>query len=199
MHPEMRGPKKAAEDDRRTAWKLARTVIQEPSIDQAKIDLWLEDGLHPGDSPAHDFATEIAAELKAERERASLEIALILGKAAGLNKGDHVRIQDPRSHHYGKSAIIWYIRDGRVMVTMADPRSIGGSSRDSFLPEHLEKLDDPAPLNLERAVLLRFMRENADMHDNLTSTQERCTKLLFATRAMRQIIAELGGEDPGAP
>jgi hypothetical protein len=199
MHHEMRGPKKAAEDDRRTAWHIPRSSLSSQETDEAVV-AWVEDGRDPpGRDETYHLAVKIAAALEAERQRSALEIALVLGRAEGLNKGGHVRIQDPRSHHYGKSAIIWFIRDGRVMVTMADPQSIGGSSRDSFLPEHLEKLEDPAPLNLERAVLLRFMRESADMHDNLTSTQARCTKLLLAARSMRKRIAELGGEDPGDP
>lgn len=80
---------------------------------------------------------------------------------------------------------------------MGTPENNGGSETDIFLPEQLEKVEDPIHASLERPLLLRFMRENAEMYDNLTSTQKRCTVLLEATRALRQRIVELGGEDPG--
>lgn len=200
----MRSPKKAEEEDRRTAWGLMEVLMPDLTMSEdqaAQVDTWLEDGTPvPGFVPAHHLAPKIAAALEAERKKTTLEVAFVLSKQ-GVNdfgKNDHVRVQDPRSRHYGKSGLVWFVRDGRVMVSMAEPRSIGGSVSDSFLPEHLEKLEDPVPVNLERAVLLRFMRENAEMHDNLTSTQERCTVLLEATRALRQRIVELGGEDPGS-
>ncbi len=197
----MRSQKRAAEDDRRTSWKLALGFFPNPPVNEEQleqVEKWLEDG-QPSLPflPAHQLAVRIAAELEAERKRVTFEVASVFSRKADPKKGDHVRVEDPHSRHYGKSGLVWFVRDGRVMVSMADPRSIGGSVSDSFLPEHLQILEDPAPVNLERAVLLRFMRENAAMCENLTSTQERCTVLLEATRALRQKIVELGGEDPG--
>lgn len=201
MSNEMRSPKKAAEDDRRTGWKVAQeSLSNQEDVDEEDVLAWIEDGRDMSEpNELHHLAAKIAAALKDERNRVALEVALTLGKGGEFNKNDHVRVHDPRSRHYGKSGLVWFVRDGRVMVSMAEPRSIGGSVSDSFVPEHLERLEDPVPVNLERAVLLRFMRENADMHENLTSTQERCTALLFATRSLRQRIVELGGDDPGAP
>lgn len=197
----MRGAKQAAYDDRKTAWSLANEVLHDPSMSDEQVDQvkeWIDEGITPSHyMVSHRFAMRIVTELEAERNRTAAEVALVLGRGDDVKKGDHVRVEDPRSRHYGRGGIVWFIRDGRVMVSMADPRSIGGSVRDSFLPEHVAKLDEPAPINLERAVLLRFMRENADMNDNLSSTQDRCTLLLEATRSMRQKIVELGGEDPG--
>lgn len=201
MQPNMRSPKKAAEDDRRTGWKVAQeSLSNQEDVVSEDVIAWIEEGRDmPEPNEAYFLAAKIAAALKDERNRVALEVALTLGKGGEFSKNDHVRVHDPRSKHYGKSGLVWFVRDGRVMVSMAEPRSIGGSVSDSFIPEHLEKLEDPVPVNLERAVLLRFMRENAEMQENLTATQERCTVLLFATRSMRQKIVELGGDDPGAP
>jgi hypothetical protein len=195
----MRGPKKAQEGDRRTAIEIAERSMSRPSgMPDEDRTAWVEDGKAPPESDSvHSMAVLIAAELQAERNRTAMEVALIVHAGAGLAKGDHVRVADPQSKHYGKTGLVWFIRDGRVMVSMANPRSIAGTTSDSFIPEHLEKLDEPAPKSLERAVLLQLLRENGEMCENLTSAQERGTMLLEATRRMRQRIVELGGEDPG--
>lgn len=59
--------------------------------------------------------------------------------------------------------------------------------------------DDGLGASEERKSLAKVLQENVLLTENLTSTQDRCGRLLLAARAMRQRILELGGEDPGSP
>lgn len=126
-------------------------------------------------------------------------------------RGDSVRVVG-RSEHHGKTGSVWFSEDrreqgGRLMVTIsvANPRSIGGSQPVSLpiedievLPSEEERARD-AKVSEERRTLARISQENVHLHENLTTTQERCGHLLLAARTMRDRILELGGDDPGSP
>ncbi len=198
MRHSPRSPEQAARQDRRTALNVVCGGRTDMAEAQEPVRAWLEDGSVP-DVPYELLAKAIlfASELALERNRTTYEVAMSLGKTDGHQKGDHVAVEDRHSKHYGREGVVWFVRNGRVMVTMEAPMNISGCESDSFLPEHLRRLDKPAPQSLERPLLLRVLRENAEINENLSSTQERCTVLLEATRAMRLRIVELGGEDPG--
>lgn len=120
-------------------------------------------------------------------------------------KDDTVVVEDRHSKHYGKTGLVSFVKDDRVYVSMAEPRSIAGHSMESFPPGKVRVVPtmhqrESAERALdERRVTAKVLQENVILTENLTSTQERCTQLLLATRTLRQRIVELGGEDPGAP
>jgi len=127
MQHSPRSSKQAAEQDRRTALNLVCDGRTEMAEAQDQVRAWLKDGTVP-DSPYQllERAIKIAAELALERNRSVYEFAVAFGKTDTLQKGDHVAVTDRHSRHYGKSGIVWFIKDGRVMITMEAPMRISG-------------------------------------------------------------------------